>query len=642
MTVAAQNQSQPLFIELPLLEFLTVVPEEVLRADLIGERKAKVNQELIDSIPRVISMLGTLLSTHHGNSERDIILKQKCLRCLQSWIQYGVPFEMLHLLIDHVITLFPIESTNDAATEVLVEFISLPRITYYQNTICEKMLQCMTSDWSKAQITKAINDGDELSARNLCRLMTTFGDNFNNYVAMNFLRQDIVVYLEMMLMFAGFPGYFGQDQEISFLTFIYISEMPLQFWFLLQESLCDPEVIPVTSNNDSSVSDVQTPNISPTNVQQIRESSMVIFRRLIEILRYKVQYPPDSEWAEWTKEFAISQINTPGRDQNQWQDLESTLFCIKSIAEAVESSEIIYLPRLFGSEVYGILPVQGHTKLRNTALSLIGSYADWFKSNPRFVLPALNYLIPALSDIELALTAATAFKEVCDVCRDSLISGIEDLVKIYIPREKQKVIESIADVIQALPPEKMIQPLLSILSDIIQTMEEVVLHGKQNPLQFREIIITQLEYLTCCGRGIQPPDENLIVIDENDLEIKQNLAVFDSIPVQNLISTLSEITRNIAEIWYQDSEVIECLCKFLNIGIRITPNLLSMPFEVIVPIIKISFQRYSHANWLETAVQIMTVYGSSSKHGVSLLDMLISLTSTTIQNVRNKDGKFFN
>ncbi|PKC67738.1 hypothetical protein RhiirA1_341969, partial [Rhizophagus irregularis] len=629
---------------LPLLEFLTVIPEEVLRADLIGERKARVNQELTDSIPRVMSILETLLSAHHEYSERDIILKQKCLRCLQSWIQYGVPFEMLHLLIDHVIALFSIESMNDAATEVLVEFISQTRINYYQNTVCEKILQCMTGDWAKSQITKAINDGDELSARNLCRLMTTFGDNFTNYVAINFLRQDIVIYLEMMLMFAGFPGYFGQDQEISFFfCSCQFSEMPLQFWFMLQESLCDPEVIPVisASDNDVSTSDIQTLNISPTNIQQIRESSIVIFRRLIEVLRGKVQYPPDSEWVEFTKELAISQISTPGRDQNQWQDLESTLFCIKSIAEAVSNGENIYLPQLFGSDVYGKLPVQGHTKLRNTAFSLIGSYADWFKSNPQYILSALNYLIPALSDIELALAAATAFKEVCDICRDSLVNGIEDLVNMYIPREKQKVIESIADVIQVLPPEKMVQPLLSITSDIIQTMKDIILHGRQNPSQFREIIITQLEYLTCCGRGIQPPDENLIVFDDDDLKTKQNFAVFDSIPVQDLTNALSEIIRNIAEIWYQDNEVIECLCKFLNIGIRITPNLLSIPFEIIVPLIKISFQRHPHANWLETAVQIVTVYGSSPKHGVDLMDVLISLTSTTIQHVRSKAGKFF-
>jgi len=80
--------------------------------------------------------------------------------------------------------------------------------------------------------------------------------------------------------------------------------MPLQFWFMLQESLYDPEVIPIISNasdNDTSVSDVETPNISSADVQQIRESSIVIFRRLLEVLRCKVQYPPDSEWTEWVK-----------------------------------------------------------------------------------------------------------------------------------------------------------------------------------------------------------------------------------------------------------------------------------------------------------------------------------------------------
>ena len=87
---------------------------------------------------------------------------------------------------------------------------------------------------------------------------------------------------------------------------------------------------------------------------------------------------------------------------------------------------------------------------------------------------------------------------------------------------------------------------------------------------------------------------------------------------------------------------MQCLCKFLNTGIRITPNLLSIPFEVIVPLIQISFQQHPYANWLETAVQIVIVYGSSSKHGIALIDLLASLTSTTIQNVRNKAGNFIN
>ncbi|CAG8711313.1 7826_t:CDS:2, partial [Scutellospora calospora] len=79
----------------------------------------------------------------------------------------------------------------------------------------------------------------------------------------------------------------------------------------------------------------------------------------------------------------------------------------------------------------------------------------------------------------------------------SLVGDIDSLVNMYMvvgphiqPREKQKVIESIADVIQALSPDKMLQPLLVITNDIMQTMKEA------NPPQYKEVIVAQLEYLT--------------------------------------------------------------------------------------------------------------------------------------------------
>ncbi|CAG8777167.1 36018_t:CDS:2, partial [Racocetra persica] len=245
--------------------------------------------------------------------------------------------------------------------------------------------------------------------------------------------------------------------------------MPLQFWYLLQEPLFDPDIIPVNNADNDTVSgeDAVTSNLHITQdeARKIHETSLIVFRRLIEILRSKIQYPPDTEWSEWTKDvkeqfkiyrrdvgdtvmnsyyilrdqmlaffvdLAITQLNSPGRNPSQWQDLESTLFCIKSIAEAVDNNENVYLPRLFGAEVYGMLPLQGHMRLRNTALSLIGSYADWFKSHPQYILSALNYLIPALSDAELAFSAAMSFKEVCDACRDSLVGDIDNLVNMYM------------------------------------------------------------------------------------------------------------------------------------------------------------------------------------------------------------------
>ncbi|CAG8484811.1 9963_t:CDS:10, partial [Acaulospora colombiana] len=646
-SASIQNSGQPMFVELPVLEFLTVVPEEVLRADLVGERKAKVNQELIDATPRVLSTLKSLLSSHQAHQERDVQIKQKSLKCLQSWILYGVPFESLYPLIDDVINLFPIESTNDQATEVLVEFLSQPRITSYQNTVCGKMLDCLTSEWAKTQIMTAVNDSNEAPARNLCRLLTTFGDSFSDYIAIHFLRQDVMVYLEMMLI-----------------------EMPLQFWYLLHESLVDSDVIPVNGGDDS---DGASSSITLQEAQKIRETSIVVFRRLSEILRSKVQYPPDDEWSEWLKDvkerfkiyrrdvgdtlmnsyyilrnqmlaflvdLAAMQLNAPGRDPSLWQDLESTLFCLNSIAEAVDYKENVFLPRLFGPDVFEKLPTQGNYRLRNTALSLIGSYAEWLKNHPRQILFALNYIVPALGDSETAFTASLSFKEVCDICRDSLVNDIDGLMHIYVvvgphiqPREKQKVIESIADVIQKLPPEKMIAPLSVITDQIIQTLREVIMLGKQVLVAVKspsETVITHLEYLTCCCRGIQPPDDEVITLDENERD-SQNGEI--SISQSRLSGALSDISNIVAETWDQDDEVIE----FINTGVRTTANLLSIPFEVIISIVQISYLRSPHSCLLDTAAQVVTVFGSNNRYSNDLRNMLGEITTITIQQyVRNQ------
>ncbi|CAJ0845700.1 12261_t:CDS:10 [Entrophospora sp. SA101] len=601
---SSQNEGVTLFVEIPLLEFLTVVPEEVSRADLIGDRKAKVNQELINSIPIVLSTLRNLLADYHGDPDRMLLLKQKSIRCLQSWIIYGVPFESLLPLIDNVINLLPIESTNDLATEVLVEFMLQPHSRSYQNTVCEKMLCCMTSDWAKSQITKSIN----ASARNLCRIMTTFGENFTDYIAIHFLREDVIIYLEMMLMFAGFPGYF--------------------------ESLFDSDVIPIQINkiiedeeeNEFNSSAATKQNLSTNTMgieqaQKIHEASLVVYQRLIEVLKMKVQYPPDLEWVEWVKDMKerfknyrrdvgdtimnsyyilrgrmlaylidllINQLNTTGRDITQWQEIEAALFCLKSISEVVEHDENVYLLRLFNTDVFGNLPIQTNARIRNTALSLIGSYAEWFKVHSQYILPALNYLVPALSDSDSAFTAANSFKEICDTCRNSLVDGIDNLINMYV----------------------------------------VVGAHIQNPSQFHDIIITQLEYLTACG-----PSSDVI---------KSNDEVLISFQAKGLTDSFSEIVQNVAEVWYNDNEVINCLCKFLNTGIRTTLNLFSIPIEVIVPLIQLSYQRYPHCYWLDTAVQTVTVYGVSFEYESALSKLLLSITTTTFQFVKNKAEIFDN
>jgi hypothetical protein len=80
----------------------------------------------------------------------------------------------------------------------------------------------------------------------------------------------------------------------------------------------------------------------------------------------------------------------------------------------------------------------------------------------------MNYIVPCLSDAALAPAASSAFSDICDNCRQELVGELDTLMNVYTAMSKshiktnimQKVVESVADVIQVLPPENVMAPLM--------------------------------------------------------------------------------------------------------------------------------------------------------------------------------------
>lgn len=97
----------------------------------------------------------------------------------------------------------------------------------------------------------------------------------------------------------------------------------------------------------------------------------------------------------------------------------------------------------------------------------------------------MNYIVPCLSDPQLAFSASSAFASICDTCRNSLVGELNNLMHVYVAMSNsnikvnlnleenkrhtqkheqsnimQKVVESVADVIQVLPPEQAMSPLM--------------------------------------------------------------------------------------------------------------------------------------------------------------------------------------
>lgn len=80
----------------------------------------------------------------------------------------------------------------------------------------------------------------------------------------------------------------------------------------------------------------------------------------------------------------------------------------------------------------------------------------------------MNYIAPCLSDPLLAPSASSAFADICDTCRESLVDELDSLMHVYVAMSSsgiksnimQKVVESVADVIQVLPPDRAMIPLM--------------------------------------------------------------------------------------------------------------------------------------------------------------------------------------
>lgn len=66
---------------------------------------------------------------------------------------------------------------------------------------------------------------------------------------------------------------------------------------------------------------------------------------------------------------------------NQWsasssQQLEATLFCLKSISEEIPTDEDRYIAQLFGPQILGRLPTDCSIRLKNTILLLMGKLSS--------------------------------------------------------------------------------------------------------------------------------------------------------------------------------------------------------------------------------------------------------------------------
>ncbi|KAI9106250.1 armadillo-type protein [Phlyctochytrium arcticum] len=675
----AGSQDEGVAVQHLILEFLTIVPEEVRKADLTPSRKAKVQQEVNEAtdaaIRRILYVLSPDLASC-GTTESAITdLQQKALRCLQSWVQYDVPIGSMREMMTKVIALIPNPETFEPAIDTLIELITHRGIKAYSQSILDTMLNTLTIGWIPAELKRAINEQDEDAARPICRLMVEFGESFYGNLITHIHQEQMRTYLDMMLACTGFPGYFGPEQTLS--------ELPVTFWALFQEELEGTGILqggslqdvssilthsvtrqPVMFGNGNDMAGAATHlgldvvNISPGTKLNRNETAAItttaaqVFARLVDIVREKLQFPPEAVWNCWTADvkdaflvyrrdcsevllacysilredmtaylipLVISKFDAVKVGAASPEDLESILFSIKSISDAVDPCDE-QIARLFGDEFLGKLsstPPEKYSRVKSTMARLIGSYASWLDLNSHQLGLALQYLILSVQYGVNVSSAVHSLLVVCDVCRDKLVDGIDMLVDVWElcgprlkPTDKSRLVKAVTNVIQRVPYAHMLPRLLKVLGVIIGDLKIAIEAAAENIEESKENVLHQYGYLKACCQGIQQPEVDLDGSEESLAGTCPPPSAGSADPqLQNVAAVIWEVTQRTCTLFGADEDVVQALTSFINETLRSVLPIFTPNLPALVNLLIQLFAQHPHACLLDSAGATATAYG---------------------------------
>ncbi|KAG8802127.1 hypothetical protein FRC17_006479, partial [Serendipita sp. 399] len=256
-----------------LLEFMTIAVEEVHRAPRGSNHH--IADAVNAAIPSFMDTFGsTVLASTSAETEKLLALK-----CLQSWIGWGLSGKESDLtsVIPTLISILSTPSLFIATSDALQDILTASAMADGAGvkTITEPLL-----DWilvtGRTIADSAVAEGtpNPISS-SFCRLLCALGDHSNVYIAKRLIKASqastggnqggleprIQEFLRLMLLYTGFPGFFGTEEEDS--------ESTLGFWYLLQESLWEAGEEEEEANDISSLINTESIKALQTVIEDV-------------------------------------------------------------------------------------------------------------------------------------------------------------------------------------------------------------------------------------------------------------------------------------------------------------------------------------------------------------------------------------
>lgn len=302
----------------------------------------------------------------------------------------------------------------------------------------------------------------------------------------------------------------------------------------------------------------------------------------------------------------------------QWVDLEAAAFCLGALAECVARSPTydellaaVFSPDFFSMVQPGETSVPMRT--RQSCVTLIEKYADYFERNTSNLPNALNLLFSVMDDALLGGPASKSILRLCRSCRPALVSEASTFVAEYrtIATQRQvdclaneRIVGAIGAVIQAIEDEGAQVAALHQLLDILFGDAEASLLAmsnaqaglvSDNPRLYRcgsrclgdvapgEIPlhagIRVLRCLVAIGKGLQAPADVPVDLDSH---AHGRTANGGSEHLESVHVRIVTVMTELQTAFPGSGEVVEAICSIFRVGFtETTPGAFVFPPGVV-------------------------------------------------------------
>ncbi|SJX61756.1 related to MTR10-involved in nuclear protein import [Sporisorium reilianum f. sp. reilianum] len=466
-----------------LLEFLTVLPEEVITNHRIPVSNdfynARCHFLLSAAAPEILKLLSMYVQATGLTSQ----IQTGIFQCLRSWLKSGevsagqmADTPLFDLSFDALAS----DELFDVATDVVCDLINETQEVEENMDVIQRVVARLHP--LRQELSSAGDDEDKV--RGLCRIFVQAGEAYHRVILRH--HNELFPIVEAI---AECTAY--HDLDIVQITF--------RFWYLLSGALSHAYGHPEA------------------------ERFYPLYERLLEVIIRHLRFPddPDALTGQERDDFrsfrhfmgdtlkdcchvlgsrqclsrslnliqtTISQ-STP--ETLKWQDVEAPLFSMRAMGAEADPRDDQVLP-----QIINIIPtLPDHPKLKYAGLLVLSRYTEWIDMHPEQITAQLSYISAGLEEAgsDVTAAAAQAMNFLCQDCHRHLVPYLPQLYDFFRsvndklgPDDLVSISEGIAYVIAGMQPNEAPQALMQFSQPLLESLSQILSIANPSKDQLRK------------------------------------------------------------------------------------------------------------------------------------------------------------